>query len=410
MSMPRPHPAPWWTQRPALLRYIADLVAGELAALRHDPSIEPGAWTGSLSLQQDLGLDSLELLHVAGVLATALGMQHSGVEDYLLARRSLGEWADLAATALAHWDQEIVFGTSGSSGQPKRCVHELACLEQEAAALASLFPGRRRLLVAVPSHHIYGFLFSHLLPRHLGLGPDDVLSVRARLPGQLARYTQPGDLVIGHPLFWEAACAARAPFAPDVFGVSSTAPCPDPVAEAAEEAGLAALFQVYGSSETGGLGWRRTAHEDYRLFPYLARGAGERGLLRAMPGGATISMQAQDALDWRGARSFAVGARCDGALQVGGVNVFPERVREVLRAHPGVADAAVRLMRPDEGLRLKAFIVPHAGHGEAREDFVRELRAWVDARLAVAERPKAFTFGSALPRTAMGKAADWSIA
>jgi long-chain acyl-CoA synthetase len=33
-------------------------------------------------------------------------------------------------------------------------------------------------------------------------------------------------------------------------------------------------------------------------------------------------------------------------VQVGGVNVFPERVRQVLLEHPLVVDAAVRLMRP----------------------------------------------------------------
>ncbi|QOY93144.1 4-coumarate--CoA ligase [Massilia sp. UMI-21] len=404
--------APWWTQRPALLRFVADLLAGELGALRHDPGIRPGAWSEALSLQHDLGLDSLEFLHVAGSLAAALQMHHSGIEDYLLARRSLGDWVDLAGAALAHHDAEIQFSSSGSSGQPKRCLHALPRLEQEAQALAALFPGRRRLLVAVPSHHIYGFLFSQLLPRHLGLAPEQVVCIRARLPSQLARHAAPGDLVIGHPLFWEAASAAGQAFAPDVVGVSSTAPCPDAVVAAVTHAGLAALFQVYGSSETGGLGWRRAHTDDYTLLPYLARGAegaaqddSGRSLLRTLPDGALEALRAQDALDWRGERTFAVGRRCDGAVQVGGVNVFPDRVREVLLAHPGVLDAAVRLMRPDEGVRLKAFIVPRPGH----PDLLHSLRNWIDTRLPAPERPKALTVGSQLPRTAMGKAADWSI-
>jgi long-chain acyl-CoA synthetase len=101
-----------------------------------------------------------------------------------------------------------------------------------------------------------------------------------------------------------------------------------------------------------------------------------------------------------------VGSRRDAAVQVGGVNVFPERVRQVLIEHPQVVDAAVRLMRPDEGLRLKAFVVPRPDAGAG---FTQELRAWIDTRLAAPERPKAITLGQQLPRGQLGKAADWSI-
>ncbi|VXC02939.1 AMP-binding protein [Massilia sp. 9I] len=412
MHITPPRLNPWWTARAALLRFVADLVAGELAALRHAPLVQPGTWMETMSLEEELGLDSLEFLHIAGALSGALQMQHSGIEDYLLARRTLGDWVDIAAAALQHRDSELRFSTSGSTGQPKHCLHALDRLEQEAATLAALFPGRRRLLVAVPSHHIYGFLFSQLLPRHLGLAPDQVCGIRARLPSQLAQLAQPGDLVVGYPQFWQAAVQAAPGFAEDVMGVTSTAPCPDPVAAASADAGLAALIQVYGSSETGGLGWRTSHLDPYRLLPYLARtgaDSGESSLVqRSLPDGRTERLRAQDHLEWQDERSFVVGARHDGAVQVGGVNVFPARVRDVLLAHPDVADAAVRLMRPDEGNRLKAFVVPHPA-SVADAAFLARLRAWIDARLAAPERPKALSTGAALPSTAMGKAADWTI-
>lgn len=404
-----PRMAPWWKARPALLRFVADLLAGELAALRHDPAIRPGTWTEALSLQHDLGLDSLEFLHVAGSLAAALQMQHSGIEDYLLARRTLGDWVDIAGAALDHRDSDILFSTSGSTGQPKRCLHTMEKLEQEAAALAALFPNRRRLLCAVPSHHIYGFLFSQLLPRHLGLAPEQVVCIRARLPSQLAHHAESGDLVIGHPQFWAAATTHGPVFAPDIVGVSSTAPCPDTVADAAVQSGLLSLFQIYGSSETGGLGWRRSHLHDYTLFPYLARTVhDERTVHRTLPDGRSEALQAQDGLEWRDGHRFGVGPRCDGAVQVGGINVFPARVRQVLLDCPGVADAAVRLMRPEEGSRLKAFVVPQAGVA-GDTDFIQRLRSWTDTRLPTPERPKAFTVGSELPRSAMGKPCDWSM-
>jgi 4-coumarate--CoA ligase (photoactive yellow protein activation family) len=340
-------------------------------------------------------------------------MHHSGVEDYLLARRTLGDWVDIAEAGLRHHDAELTFSSSGSTGQPKRCSHALERLEQETQALATLFPGRRRLLAAVPSHHIYGFLFTQLLPRHFGQGTLPVIGIRTQLPARLARVAAPGDLVIGHPAFWQEALGGGLSLPPDVVGVSSTAPCPDAVAEQAGESGLSALVQVYGSSETGGLGWRSSHRDDYRLLPYLERdGAQEGRLLRTLPDGRTEPVAAQDRLQWSGARTFAVGARHDGAVQVGGVNVFPGRVREVLLEHPAVAECAIRLMRPDEGVRLKAFIVPRAGcgdHPDGERVLLSELRAWIDTRFAAPERPKALTLGSRLPRTALGKAADWNI-
>ncbi len=402
--------APWWADRSALLRFVADLAAGELASLRHDPQLLPTGWSASLSLQHDLGVDSLELLQLAGALAEALQMARSGVEDYLLARRTLAGWLDIAGAGLRHWDGELTFRTSGSTGEPKRCSHALAALEQEAAALAALFPARRRLLLAVPSHHIYGFLFGVLLPRHLGLGPDQVLSLRGRLPSQLAAQARPGDLVIGHPQFWQAALDADVRFADGVMGASSTAPCPDAVAARAEAAGLA-LVQVYGASETGGIGWRSSHRDPYCLLPYLQRapasGDGTDGdLLRRGADGSVRALVPQDSLAWCGEDRFTVGPRRDAAVQVGGVNVFPERVRRVLLAHPLVEDAAVRLMRPDEGVRLKAFVVPRPGAGD---HFTHALRAWIDARLAPMERPKAITLGPRLPLGVLGKPADWRI-
>jgi 4-coumarate--CoA ligase (photoactive yellow protein activation family) len=404
--LPVPLLAPWWADRGTLLRFVADLVAGELAALRHEPQLAPTGWSASLSLQHDLGVDSLELMQLAGALAEALQMARSGIEDYLLARRTLAGWLDIASASLQHWDGELSFRTSGSTGEPKRCTHTLGALEQEAAALAALFPRRRRLLLAVPSHHIYGFLFGVLLPRHLGLAPEQVVLVRGHLPSRLAGRMQPGDLVVGHPQFWQSALDADAAFPEDAMGVSSTAPCPDAVAQRAEAAGLA-LVQVYGASETGGLGWRSSHRDPYRLLPYLERLPGtDDEVLRRGPGGDVRALLPQDSLAWCGDGRFTVGPRRDAAVQVGGINVFPERVRQVLLAHPLVDDAAVRLMRPDEGVRLKTFVVPRTGVGAT---FTQELRAWIDARLAPMERPKAITLGQQLPRGALGKPADWSI-
>jgi long-chain acyl-CoA synthetase len=403
-------PAQWWRQRHLLQRFVIDLVAGEFALLRrHAAPMPPMPWLPALAIDRDLGADSLEVMHLATALAEAIHLHRSGMEDNLLARRTLGDWVDLAEAGLDQFSAALTFRTSGSSGVPKPCVHTLASLLQETGELGKLFAGRRRILVAVPSHHIYGFLFSVLLPEQLGLAAGDVVDLRASSPASLPAMLREGDLVVAHPDYWQAVARGAGPLPPGAIGVSSTAPCPDAVSEAVTAAGLQALFQVYGSSESGGIGWRAHHRDPYRLFPFWQRADdGDVNLVRTMPDGARQGLYSQDAIEWLDADTFRVGARVDAAVQVGGVNVFPARVARLLAEHPMVADAAVRLMRPDEGIRLKAFVVPVPAVTDTAQ-LARELDAWAAQTLAAAERPKAFSFGAQLPRGAGGKQCDWLI-
>jgi 4-coumarate--CoA ligase (photoactive yellow protein activation family) len=194
----------------------------------------------------------------------------------------------------------------------------------------------------------------------------------------------------------------------DVVGATSTAPCPRETAQAALCSGLSRLVEVYGASETSGIGWRDDADGLFALFGHWRPGAEADTLVRIAPDGTSQSVPLPDRLAWFGERAFRVEGRRDEAVQVGGINVFPSVVREHLLQHPGVRDAAVRLMSPGEGVRLKAFIAPKDPSLNVA-DLRRDVTAWCDARLSVPERPKAFSFGPELPRNAMHKLADWPV-
>lgn len=409
----KPVPEPrWWSHQPTLLRVLSDLLAGELALMRPGIARRPLPWSLELDLMADVGADSLELLGLATAMEQVLGIGCIG-EERVLANPRLGAWVDSAASGLEQGSGVVQFRTSGSSGAPKTCAHSLGNLWQETGALAALFPGTRRIVGLVPSHHIYGFLFTVLLPRALWLDPAALLDLRGASPGAVARQLEPGDLVIGFPDFWRAFAPVAGTLPSGVVGISSTAPCPDEVARAVVEAGLGKLVQVYGSSETAGVGWRDSPDEDYRLFPYWEASADAALLERRCADGSRQSFPLQDRLAWSAPGRFRPMGRVDHAVQVGGVNVFPGYVADVLRMHPKLADASVRPMRPDEGQRLKAFVVPRAGvppEGSREASALRaELAAWIAERLSTPERPAAYSFGPALPRQASGKLSDWII-
>lgn len=412
-TVPESH---WWSHRLTLLRVLSDLLAGELALMRPGTARRPPPWPPELDLMADLGADSLELLGLATAMEQVLGIGCIG-EERVLANPRLGAWLEAAASGLEQGGGTIAFRTSGSSGAPKACSHALADLWQESGALAALFADTRRIVSLVPSHHIYGFLFTVLLPRALGLDPAALVDLRGVSPGAVARQLAPGDLVVGFPDFWRAFAPVAGTLPARVLGVSSSAPCPDQVARAVTDAGIARLVQVYGSSETAGVGWRDSPDEDYRLFPYWTAGSdagSDAGLIaRRCADGDVRSFGLQDRLAWSAPGRFRPLGRIDHAVQVGGVNVFPGYVADVLRMHPQVADAAVRAMRPDEGQRLKAYVVPRASvppEASAEAAALRaELAAWMAERLSAPERPAAYSFGAALPRQASGKQSDWII-
>jgi len=89
-------------------------------------------------------------------------------------------------------------------------------------------------------------------------------------------------------------------------------------------------------------------------------------------------------------------------VNTGGEKVFVEEVEEVLRAHPGVADALV-VGRPSErwGQEVVALVAPHPG-GDLASDG-RALYTFCTSQLAHFKAPKAFIFVEQIQRLGNGK-------
>lgn len=404
----------WWHSPEVLGRYVRDLLCGEMAQLR------PGGWTwpepragacADLHLVDDIGADSLEVMSLSAALAEALDLRHAAEIEALHDSTSWRGWTAAAGRRLERDDAVVRFATSGSTGGSRRCAHEIRLLEQELhawlTALETRGPLPRRLLLTVRSHHIYGFLYGALLPAVIaerrGAAPPVVDLVGCPPALAIAR-ARAGDLVIGYPDWWAAAARSPGHWPDGVIGLTSTAPCPAAVAQAAMRQGVARWMEVYGSTETGGVGWRDRAEGPFVLHRFWRRTA--QGLQRTGPDGeASTPVEPADELQWEDDHHFWPQGRRDGQVQVGGVNVNPAEVRRRLLAHPGVADAAVRLHEGAGGARLKAWLVPAPQVDPSA--LVAEVRHWCARHLRPAERPVHLSAGSSLPRNEMGKLRDW---
>jgi acyl-CoA synthetase (AMP-forming)/AMP-acid ligase II len=93
---------------------------------------------------------------------------------------------------------------------------------------------------------------------------------------------------------------------------------------------------------------------------------------------------------------LTVLGRDDDMVVIGGENVYPNQVEDVLLGHPGVRDVAITAAQdPSYGMRLIAHVV-----GDASEE---ELKGLVRDKLARFAVPREFRFLDELPRNATGK-------
>ncbi|WP_151703207.1 AMP-binding protein [Nitrincola alkalilacustris] len=395
----------WWRDRKQLRRFTLDLVMHRLTIQR--PGITLPSPANALLAQRwrdaPLNLDSLELVESATLFAQALHITETGLEDLLLAQPSLNGWVDIACDSLEQYHDHISFFSSGSTGEPARHKQPLTHLLREASFLRECLqrqtaPDQQaRVWSLVPAHHIYGFIFTVLLPDLLG--PDtEVIDARTRLLTSIERNLKPGDILVAVPEFWQRWVSTGMRLPPGCKAVTAAGPSNSDTLRQLINQG-AELLEIYGSSETAGLGYRRSPESPLTLMPHwtIEGDTAVSDCLRA---------DLPDRLEWSDARHFVVAGRKDKAVQIAGVNVYPDRIAGLISTHEAVAEAAVRL----QGQRLKAFVVPEKDLPDS--DFAsleHSLRRWLSTQLPAGQIPGHFAFGDSLPRNSMNKLSDWLI-
>ncbi|MBX3479396.1 MAG: acyl-CoA synthetase [Caulobacter sp.] len=307
-------------------------------------------------------------------------------------------------------DVDLIFFTSGSTGAPKRIERRLSQLETESRALQATFGGETGPVQATVSHqHIYGLIYRIVWPVMAGRPSADIAAEYwEQLEGRLGQAVT----LISSP--------AHLTRLPPVMDLSSQAPglvfssgqlLPTPAALACAAVFGRPVTEVLGSTETGGVAWRRQTGPDEPWTPFSVVTVGQDAA-----GGLTVITPYLDGVDPfpMGDRveplhdgRFRLLGRADRMEKIDGKRVSLTRVEEALAALPLIAEAAA-LTLPDRQGSLGAVVeLTPTGQATLREKgafrFGRLLRAALADRLEPIERPKHWRFVARMPVDAQGK-------
>lgn len=320
--------------------------------------------------------------------------------------------ADAAPATLAAIDPAraaITFCTSGSTGLPKQVHKRLVHLEREIATLEATFgaeAGRGRVHATVANHHIYGILFSVLWPLARGVP-------LARRPAEhwapLLDAMQRDAVLVSSPAHLTRLDPAL-PRARACMVFSSGGPLPLEAASATE-AQLGVLpVEVFGSTETGGVAWRRQSGPNipWRPFPGVALEPSPEGTLRvrsALFDEPHIDMG--DKVEFGADGTFSHAGRADRIVKVEGVRVSLAEIEAALLAIPEIA-AAAALLLPGPRTAVAAIVVPtQAARGKfvdgSRLGLLRLIRRSLLPTLPRVALPRRLRVVDAIPVNSQGK-------
>jgi acyl-coenzyme A synthetase/AMP-(fatty) acid ligase/3-hydroxymyristoyl/3-hydroxydecanoyl-(acyl carrier protein) dehydratase len=281
-------------------------------------------------------------------------------------------------------------------------------LDAEVAVLEELWPnGAQRVFATVSHQHIYGMLFRIFWPVLSGGISSDK---PAEYWEQLANKLSPGSTLISGPAHLTRIPAADT-FARASPGMifTSGSPLPFAAAQSARDRFGSLPVEVLGSTETGGIAWRRQDREDVLWTPFppvnTASDIDGRLSVRSPFAGSEAVVFTGDIAEHFGTR-FRLRGRGDRIAKIDGKRVSLARVEEELLAHSFVDNVAAIDLPARKG--ALGAIVQLSGAGrlvlveKGAFRLSRDLRRALAARLEPAERPKHWLFG-AIPMDRQGK-------
>jgi acyl-coenzyme A synthetase/AMP-(fatty) acid ligase/3-hydroxymyristoyl/3-hydroxydecanoyl-(acyl carrier protein) dehydratase len=311
--------------------------------------------------------------------------------------------------------------TSGSTGEPKQIRKALSQIEIEVASLESLWGnrlGQACVVASAPHYHFYGLLFRLFWPLSAGRPFDaitctypDTLIARLALLGDTALVSSPA-LLTRLPELIPLASLQPAPKL--IF--SSGGPLPASAADHFHRQFGQAPTEVFGSTETGGIAWRRQEGDDgWTPMPGIHVGSEPDGALslRSPYLIASTPWRMDDAIELLSDGRFILRGRLDRTVKIEEKRLSLSDMEARLAAHPWVSAAsAVALSGRRQSVGAVLVLSEQGRHQMAvigQREIGLTLRRYLADHFALVLIPKRWRFRNQLPFNERGKLTQASL-
>jgi acyl-CoA synthetase (AMP-forming)/AMP-acid ligase II/3-hydroxymyristoyl/3-hydroxydecanoyl-(acyl carrier protein) dehydratase len=316
--------------------------------------------------------------------------------------------ANASHLAFADLDIARIFlQTGGTTGQPRVWAKTARNLLGEIVAhmrALQVEPGDH-ILATVPPHHIYGLLFSVLLPLYSGATVERVSPFFPREIAERIEKTS-ATILVSTPAHLRALAAA--PLSGHRLRLVLSSGALLPAADAASYFAQTGLWplEVYGSTETGGIAVRRQDVPKSAWAPLPGVSCRMQGEVLAVrsayvsgdaPRDGDGFFRTADLARIRPDASFDLLGRDDGVVKVGGQRVTLPEIEKALLSLEQVLGAVV-LAVPSQSGRGQEIVALVASRRPA-DEIIRELRA----QLPPPSWPRRLRCVEAIPTTPTGK-------
>lgn len=327
---------------------------------------------------------------------------------------SEGAGADIGLPAWPR-DPRFILYTSGSTGQPQAVNKSVSCMDRESELLAATwgdtFQGCR-VVASVSHQHMYGLSFRVFLPLALGLPFDAQLT---QYHEQLIAQHQGQRLVFVSSPAWLKRLDNRLAIAECVDVISAGGPLSCAEAMQSKQALGVLPLEIYGTTETGTLAWRRQDREEtlWQPFADVRLTVNSDGSVQAMSplipdtGELVLSDIIQLAPD---GRQFQLKGRADRIIKLEEKRLSLTEVEQRLISLPEIADAAV-ITQQRRGRTVLAAVIVLSAYGETRRhalsegEFTRALHQALRCWLEPVALPRSWRIIDTIPLNPQGKRA-----
>jgi acyl-coenzyme A synthetase/AMP-(fatty) acid ligase len=319
--------------------------------------------------------------------------------------------------ALPAWPQDprFILYTSGSTGQPQAVSKSVACMDRESELLAAswkdVFQGCS-VIASVSHQHMYGLSFRLFMPLAFGLPFDAQLT---QYHEQLIARQQGRRLLFVSSPAWLKRLDNHLALAECVEVFSAGGPLSYAEANLSQQALGVLPLEIYGTTETGTLAWRKQVREAslWRLFAGVTLTVNPDDSINVVSplipdtGELTLSDIIQLAPD---GRQFQLNGRADRIIKLEEKRLSLTEVERRLISLPEVADAAV-LTQQQTGRTVLVAVIVLSPYGESRRqklsegELTRELHQALRGWLEPVALPRRWRIIEVIPLNPQGKRA-----